>query len=81
MQTFSTDASLGHLGLSEGDHWVRMHVEKSSISVEVAGSVSHLERDQARQAVGFVEKWGGSARRLVSGDDPWLAHINEKHLR
>lgn len=32
-------------------------------------------------ATGFVQKWGGSTRKIVDENDSWLTHINEKHLR
>lgn len=72
---------LGTLGLSSGDHWVRFHVEGDAISYEVAASAPSEVASPAEKATGFVQKWGGSARRLDDPADAWLTHINDKHLR
>ena len=36
---------------------------------------------EPRKATGFVQKWGGSAKRVVDESDAWLTRINAKHLR
>ena len=36
---------------------------------------------EPRKPTGFVQKWGGSAKKVVDEKDAWLTHINEKHLR
>lgn len=78
MQTLAKSAPLGALGLPEGDHIVKMHVAGDAISFEVASS---LPAPAPRTPTGFVQKWGGSARKVEDASDSWLSHINEKHLR
>ena len=80
MNTFPKSAALGTLGLPSGDHWVRVHVEDEAISFEVAASLP-LQARKPVAPTGFVERWGGSARKLDDAGDAWLAHINGKHLR
>jgi hypothetical protein len=29
---------------------------------------------------GFLQRWGGSLKKIEDADDPWLTHINRKHL-
>lgn len=79
MNTFPKSAPLGTLGLPCGDHWVRMHVEEDAISFEVAASLPQ-QASKPGKPTGFVQRWGGSARKLDDAGDAWLAHINEKHL-
>jgi hypothetical protein len=86
MNTLTKSASLGTLGLPSGDHWVRFHVEGDSISFEVEASVPQAAAVQVETArltkpTGFVQKWGGSLKKIKDEDDAWLTHINEKHLR
>jgi hypothetical protein len=80
MNTFPKTAALGTLGLPSGDHWVRIHVEDHAISFEVAASLP-LTAPKPDKPTGFVQRWGGSARRQADDGDAWLAHINSKHLR
>lgn len=86
MNTLTKSASLGTLGLPSGDHWVRFHVEGDSISFEVAASVPQAaDRSPTtvppRKPTGFVQKWGGSSKKIDDESDAWLSHINDKHLR
>lgn len=86
MHTLMKSAPLDTLGLASGDHWVRFHVEGDSISFEVAASVPEPKADAIhatgqRKPTGFVQAWGGSAKKVEDAADPWLTHINEKHLR
>lgn len=30
---------------------------------------------------GFLKRWGGSLKKIEDAADPWLTHINRKHLR
>lgn len=81
MNTLTKAAPLGALGLTSGAHWVRFYVEGDSISFEVTASAScHDETTQLRKPTGFVQKWGGSVKRIEDKADVWLTHINEKHL-
>ena len=80
MPTVSKSAPIGTLGLPIGDHWVRFHVETELVSFEIAPSLPG-EPPTKRQPVGFVKKWGGTARKIEDSSDDWLRHINEKHLR
>ena len=82
MTTDNKNAALGSLGLPSGDHWVKFHVEGDAISFEVAASkaASPGSAPQARKPTGFVERWGGTARKVEDASDGWLTHINEKHL-
>ena len=79
MNTLTTAAPLGKLGLTSGDHWVKFHVEGDSISFEVAASMP--DSPQSKKPTGFVQKWGGSAHKTDDQEDAWLTHINDKHLR
>ena len=85
MSTLSASAPIGTLGLPTGDHWVKFHVEGDLISFEVTAShpqESVVKEMQApRKPTGFVEKWGGTVKKIEDGKDAWLAHINDKHLR
>lgn len=84
MNTLTKTDTIDTLGLPQGDHWVRFHVEKDVISFEVAGSSPVRATTAAaplRMPTGFVEKWGGSVMKLDDPGDSWLTHINEKHLR
>lgn len=81
MNTVAKSTSLGALGLPRGDHWVKFHVEGDSISFEIAASAPHASAEGTSQPTGFVQKWGGSAKKIDSNEDARLAHINEKHLR
>lgn len=82
MSTLSQSAPLGTLGLTSGDHWVKFHVEGDEISFEVKASVpASTEVEESRKPTGFVQKWGGSAKRVEDEGDAWLTHINLKHLR
>jgi hypothetical protein len=82
MNTLTTSTPLGTLGLSSGDHWVKFHVEGDAISFEVAASMpAQVPATLPKKPTGFVQKWGGSARRITDPNDAWLTHINDKHLR
>ena len=82
MNTLSKSAPLGTLGLPTGDHWVRFHVEGDAISFEIAASAPQMESTAGqKKAVGFVERWGGSVKKIDDESDAWLSYINEKHLR
>lgn len=82
MNTLTKSTPLGTLGLPSGDHWVKFHVEGDSISFEVAASVpAKADPSAQRRPVNFVQKWSGTAKKIEDAGDPWLAHINEKHLR
>ena len=82
MNTLTKSAPLGTLGLSSGDHWVRFHVEGDLISFEVAASAaSPMASESTGKPMGFVQRWGGSARKSEDEGDAWLNHINDKHLR
>ena len=80
MPTLTKNAPLGTLGLPLGDHWVKFHVEDESISFEVAASAA-VTAAKPKQPTGFVQKWGGTACKVVDESDAWLSHINAKHLR
>lgn len=86
MNTLTKSEPLGTLGLSSGDHWVHFHVEGDSLSYVVAASVPETKARAAlsggqKKPTGFVEKWGGSVRKIEDAADAWLTHINDKHLR
>lgn len=82
VNTLPKSASLGSLGLPRGDHWVRFHVEEESISFELEPPFAEMkEPAPARKSTSFVQRWGGTARKIADETDPWLTHINEKHLR
>lgn len=86
MNTLAKSAPIQAMDLPVGEYWVRFHVEADSISFEVAASTPtlvNLQQEAAppRQPSGFVQRWGGSARKLEDKADAWLTHINEKHLR
>ena len=82
MSTLTQSTPLASLGLSSGDHLVKFHVEGDSISFEVAASLPvTAAKPKARKPTGFVQKWGGSARKVEDANDAWLSHINAKHLR
>lgn len=82
MATLTKSSTLGTLGLPDGDHWVKFHVEQDTISFEIAGSgTPAAATNSKKQPTGFVEKWGGCAVKLEDPKDAWLTHINEKHLR
>lgn len=82
MNTLTKDDSIATLGLPEGDHWVKFHVEEDTISFEVAAS-SPIPPSLTgkRPPTGFVGRWSGTARKVEDASDAWLSHINEKHLR
>lgn len=83
MTTVNKNAALGSLGLPSGDHWVKFHVEGDVISFEVAASKAAASEPapRKRKPTGFVELWGGTARKIEDASDEWLTRINEKHLR
>ena len=81
MNVLTASTPLGSLGLSSGDHWVRFHVEGDAIAFEVATSAPLAAKSGLRNPTGFVQKWGGTARRIDDPKDVWLTHINDKHMR
>lgn len=82
MHTLAKSAPLVTLGLPQGDHWVKFHVEDETISFEVAASLpKNASKPVAHKPTGFVQTWGGTARKVEDASDEWLSHINEKHLR
>ena len=82
MTTVAKSTPIGSVGLSQGKHLVRVHVGEETVSFEVESSAaSDGARPAPRQPTGFVEKWSGTARKVVDPADAWLTHLNEKHLR
>ena len=82
MNSISKDAPLGMLGLSAGEHWVKFHVDGDAISFAVMDSLpANTGLAATRKPTGFVQRWGGSTRKIEGTNDTWLCHINEKHLR
>jgi hypothetical protein len=80
--TLTKNAPLSSLGLSSGDYLVKFHVEGDSISFEIVASPPGATmKPQSRKPTGFVQKWGGSARKIEDANDAWLSHLNAKHLR
>lgn len=80
MNKLAKAASLDALGLPKGDHWVRFHVDEQSISFEIAASIPE-KVPRAKKPTGFVQRWGGTAKKIDDESDSWLSHINEKHLK
>lgn len=82
MITVAKSTPIGSLGLSPGDHLVRVHVGQDTVSLEIEtpGTVAPESPTAHRQATGFLSKWGGTARKMADPSDDWLTHINEKHL-
>jgi hypothetical protein len=83
VNTLTKSTPLGTLGLTSGEHWVRFCVEEDSISFEIAASLpKKLEREvsTSKQPTHFVQKWGGSLKKIEDSKDSWLTHINDKHL-
>ena len=73
VNTLPKSASLGSLGLLRGDHWVRFHVEEESISFELEPPSDEMEESApARKSTSFVQRWGGTARKIADETDPWL---------
>jgi hypothetical protein len=82
MKMTTKSAPLGTLGLPNGDHLVRFHVQEDKVSFELTDASSHeLTPPSLRKPTGFVARWGGTARKVDDDKDPWLARINAKHLR
>ncbi len=83
MKTLTSAAPLKTLGLPSGDHWVKFHVEGDVISFDVTTSMPASSASVAtgRKPTGFVKRWSGCMKKVNDPSDPWLAHINEKHLR
>jgi hypothetical protein len=83
MITVSKSTPVGSLGLEPGDHLVRVHVGKETISFEVEEESPGIEsgtRASRRNPTGFLKRWGGTARKIEDPADVRLTHINEKHL-
>lgn len=82
MQTLSTSAPLASLGLTKGDHVVKFHVEDDEVTFEITtSSPVEPKRPAGRKKASFIERWGGTGRYIEDPGDPWLTHINEKHLK
>jgi len=82
MTTLAKSDPLDALDLPPGDHWVKFHVDEDSISFEVASAKPEASPSpEKRIPTDFVQRWGGSARKIARDEDTWLARINEKHLR
>jgi hypothetical protein len=83
MKTLASSVPLKMLGLPTGDHWVKFHVEGDLISFDVTTSLPAVAAQDVakRQPTGFVKRWSGCMKKVDDPADPWLAHINEKHLR
>jgi hypothetical protein len=83
MKTLAASAPIKTLGLPSGDHWVRFHVEGDVISYDLTTSLPLAADKKApkRKPTGFVKRWSGCMKKVEDPADPWLAHINEKHLR
>lgn len=82
MTILTKDSPLGTLGLPTGDHWVKFHVEGDAISFALVDSLpANTALSAPRKPTGFVQKWGGSAKKTEDTSDSWLSHINEKHIR
>lgn len=82
MTILTKDSPLGTLGLPTGDHWVKFHVEGDAISFAMVDSLpANTALPAPRKPTGFVQKWGGSAKKTEDTNDSWLSHINEKHIR
>jgi len=84
MNTLAKSASLGTLGLSAGDHWVKFHVEDDMISFEVAASSPPTPAAAVNGGQAFVEKWSGKGCVLteveMAGDER-LASLTARHVR
>ena len=83
MKTLTSSASLKTLGLPSGDHWVKFHVEGDVISFDVRAQGPVVEANDValHKPTGFVKRWRGCMKKVEDPADPWLTHINEKHLR
>lgn len=83
MKTLTSSAPLKTLGLASGDHWVKFHVEGDVISFDLTTSLPLVtaESGTKRKPTGFVKRWSGCMKKIDDPSDPWLTHINEKHLR
>ena len=61
---------------------MKFHVEGEIVSFEIAATVPQgVAQQTPRKPTGFVQQWGGSAKKVDDASDAWLTHINEKHLR
>ncbi len=83
MTTLAKSAPLAQLGLPPGEHLVRLRIGDETVSFEVEASFAAQEPVAAppSKPTGFLRRWGGSMRRIDDPADPWLTHINRKHLR
>ena len=85
MPILAKSAPLDTLGLPPGDWVVHFHVEEDAISYEVSPSLppAPVLTDPVirERSPGFIEKYGGSMKKIEDLSDEWLTHINEKHLR
>lgn len=90
MDSVTKDSPLASLGLPDGDHWVRFHVEQDVISFEVAASVPPAVSArcgsllQPTPAQAFADKWRGQGQLLSIGEtaeDSRLAMLTGKHVR
>jgi hypothetical protein len=80
MTVLTKSAPIESLGLGAGVHLLKVVVAGDTVAFEVAQS-GHRQPPEPRQGTGFVKAWSGTARKMDVPGDPWLAHINVKHLR
>jgi hypothetical protein len=80
MNVVAKSSSIASLGLGRGVHWLKVVVADDTVAYEVTTPFD-VPAPEPRQSTGFVEKWGGTARKMDVSDDVWLDHINQKHLR
>jgi len=80
MTVLSKSAPIESLGLGPGIHLLKVVVAGDSVAFEVAATTDRTS-PVPRQGTGFVKTWSGTACKMATPGDAWLAHINAKHLR
>lgn len=80
MTVLSKSAPIEALGLGPGIHLLKVVVAGDSVAFEVAATPDRTA-PAPRQMTGFVKTWSGTASKMDTPGDEWLAHINAKHLR
>lgn len=80
MNTLAKSDPLSRLGLPIGSHTIHVLVEEDVMRFEVQASATSHPELAKKKSTGFLKRWGNSARKLDASSDPWLAHIQEKHL-
>lgn len=80
MSTLAKSDPLSRLGLPIGSHTIHVLVEEDVMRFEVQTSAITDPELAKKKPTGFLKRWGNSARKLDASSDPWLAHIQEKHL-